>query len=121
MVTVDIGRVRSNLSREAGRPATDEEVRSLLFDCGLRRMGDRWVGPEYALTVLAPDEIALVEAAPEPPPTPHELSREYEDQLDWLENHRHSRIAPRNKRSLMASISEALSTLTKARLPFRRR
>ena len=116
-VTVDLERVRTNLSREDGWGATDADVYALLFESGFRRLGDRWVGPEEALSVLRPEEVTALEEAPRDA-SPLLVSRQYEDYLDWLENRRRTRS---RRRSLMETLSDALAALGKARSLLRRR
>lgn len=118
-VTLDVEHVRANLSREDGRGATDADVYALLFESGFRRFGERWVGPEEALSVLRPEEVAALEEAP-PDASPLLVSREYEDYLDWLENRRGARARSR-RRSLLETLSDALAALGKARSLLRRR
>ena len=119
-VSVDVERLRENLSREDQRPATDADAYALLFESGFRRFGGQWFGPEEALSVLRPEEVKAMEPAAEPD-LPHVLSREYEDHLDWLENQRRTRARAGPRRSLLDAIAGAMSVLSKARALLRRR
>ena len=118
-VTIDLEHIRTNLSREDGRAASEADVYALLFESGFRRFGDQWVGSEDALAVLRPEEVTALEEAADDG-SPAVLSRDYEDYLDWLENHRRVRARAR-RRSLLETLSDAWSALGKARSLLRRR
>jgi hypothetical protein len=121
LVTIDLECVRANLSREAGRAASEADVAMFLFESGFRRWDDQWLVPEGRLYILGPGEMT---AAVEPP---HDarletliLSTEYEDHLDWLENRRRLRTRAGRRRSLLEGLNAALAALMKAVTGFRR-
>ena len=56
-VNVDVDRVRANLSRQSGRPASSADVLRLLIGLGFHRWCDRWVAGEQPMGMLWPDEV----------------------------------------------------------------
>ena len=65
-VFVDLRRLRENLARTDGRPATDDHARAFLADAGFERVRaiptrDAYVADSHALAHLEPDEVRSVQ------------------------------------------------------------
>jgi hypothetical protein len=66
-VFINLGRLRENLARIDGRPATDDHARAFLADAGFERLRaiptrDAYVADTHALAHLEPDEVRSVQA-----------------------------------------------------------
>ena len=62
-VNVDVDRVRANLSRQSGQPASDADVLRLLIGLGFHRWCDGWVAAERSLGMLWPNAVIDIRAA----------------------------------------------------------
>ena len=64
-VFVDLGRLRANLARVDGRPASDDHARAFLADAGFEKLRtipapNAFLADEHALAHLEPDEVRSV-------------------------------------------------------------
>lgn len=63
-VSVDLNRLRANLARIDGRPATEHNARDFLADAGFMRVRgavEAFFADRHALAHLEPDEVRSVE------------------------------------------------------------
>ena len=65
LIRIDIASLRTNMSKEEGRPLSDDEIRQWLVDAGFTPSGDRWQVAERDLGQLDPAEVKSVEDADE--------------------------------------------------------
>jgi hypothetical protein len=64
-VFVDLSRLRANLARVDGRPATDDHARAFLADAGFEKLRtipapNAFLADDHALAHLEPDEVRSV-------------------------------------------------------------
>jgi hypothetical protein len=65
LITINLDKLRENLSREDERPVTQAEVEQWLKDAGFTRVEDGWTVREADLGQLDPSEVITAEVIEE--------------------------------------------------------
>jgi hypothetical protein len=65
LITIDLPKLRANLSREDGRDLAESEVLSWLSDAGFTRVESGWTVREPDLGQLDPSEVIAAEVIEE--------------------------------------------------------
>ena len=64
LIAIDMKALRANMSKEEGRPLSDQEVCQWLIDAGFIATGDHWVVEERDLGQLDPSEVISIADVP---------------------------------------------------------